>query len=432
MKLRYETIMKKLSIMFASPLILSISFFLYKILVDIIYLLFMGTSVQYGIHFSCLNIFSSYLIVLLYTYFIYKFCNMAKASSIMMIIISMIYFIPITTYCSLGPGSSGTLFWALVFWVILSVLELEFPTITLQTNVNSISNTFYYLLFGSTAGLTIYLSIKYTNGRIITSLENIYEIRSKAAMYDLPTWLSYFQRFSVILISLLILMSFNKKKYVGGLFSIFLLLLNFSFAGHKTVLFMGVLLIIGYFLWIKEMIYLIVPGGVLIAFLGIFEKICFKSFYIVSFFFRRQGYVLAVLSDYYYRFFKINPKDFFRSTFLRKLNFESPYSLPIPYVLGTNYDTQTVSYNNGILADVWAHLGIIGILVLPIILIVCFKLFDLVTDKLDMKYFIGLAAYYSVIFTNTTWSTALLTHGFLIMCIIFFMFPQNKVSDKVK
>ena len=260
--------------------------------------------------------------------------------------------------------------------------------------------------------------------RIVTNLLEVYDIRAEAAAYDMSTVFLYLQSFSTILIPMLMLFSFRQKKYILVLWEAFLLVLNFSFAGHKTVLFMGILVLAGAFFWRKQMISLILPGGIGLAVLGIVEEKIFSHAYIISFFFRRQGYVLAELSDKYYRFFRHNPTDIFRGTFLGKLGFESPYQLSMSYVIGNNYETQTVSYNNGLLADVWSNLGIIGIFIMPFIMIVCFRLFDMATQKIHSKYVIGLALYYGVIFANSAWSTVLLTHGFLIMCLGFFIFPR--------
>ena len=170
----------------------------------------------------------------------------------------------------------------------------------------------------------------------------------------------------------------------------------------------------------------ILPGGIGLAILAMIEKRLFSHVYIVDYFFRRMGYVLAQLSEKYYRYFKNNPTDIFRRTFLGKLGFESPYGLSLPYVIGNNYYSQTIGCNNGMLADVWANLGIIGILVMPFILIVCFRLLDLATDGLSGRYVIGMAVYVAVLFLNSTWSTVLLTHGFLIICMVYFIFPREK------
>lgn len=237
---------------------------------------------------------------------------------------------------------------------------------------------------------------------------------------------TYIQHFSTIVIPMLILIAFVKEKYFFVVVGCFLLVLNFSFAGHKSVLFMGILIVAGYVFWRKEMVNIIMPGGIIICLLSLVECFFFNHAYVISYFFRRQGIDLALLSDEYYRYFMHNPTDIFRGTFLGKLGFISPYKINISRVIGNNYETQVVNCNNGMLADVWSNLGMVGIIVMPVILVVCFRLFDLVSDKIDTRCFIGLSIYYAVMFCNTTWSTVLLTHGFLIMCVLFFLFPKEQ------
>ena len=82
------------------------------------------------------------------------------------------------------------------------------------------------------------------------------------------------------------------------------------------------------------------------------------------------------------------------------------------------------------LADVWSGLGYIGLIIMPIILIVCFRLLDLAAYKVNPRMMIGLVLYYSIMFANTTWSTVLLTHGFIAMCILLIIFPKK--SNEVR
>lgn len=431
---RYQNLLDLWDGVFSSLVIQSVCLIIYKVLVDLIYLFYIGPTFNYGIRINVLNIITSYLYIGMYSSFIYYFIKTRMASSIMFIITSMIYLIPITTYCSLGSGSSGLLFYTILYWTIFSMLQITVPVITFKKSELSdhVRSFFMYFLLIGTSIFTIYLSWKYTGFRIVTNILEVYDIRAEAADYNMSMVFRYLQNFSTILIPMLMLFSFRQKKYVLVLWEAFLLVLNFSFAGHKTVLFMGILVLVGAFFWRRQMISLILPGGIGLAVLAVAENIIFNHVYIISFFSRRQGYVLAQLSDEYYRYFRNNPTDIFRGTFLGKLGFENPYNLPISYVIGNNYSTQTVNCNNGLLADVWANLGIIGIVIMPFILIVCFRLFDMATDGIESRYVIGLAAYYVVMFSNSTWSTGLLTHGFLIMCIGFFMFPraQNVSGDR--
>ena len=422
---KYDFMIKNVCRFFSSNKIQVGCFILYKIMVDILYILYSGRTMEYGIQISPLNIISSYLCVILYSYFICMNGNSQTFSALLMIFLNMTYFIPITTYCSLGPGSSSFFFFAIIYWGFLSYLQIKIPVVRFRRKESVLLDRLFYLLFLAIAVLTIYISAKYTGFRIITDLLNVYEARTEASSYNMPTWLVYLQNFSTILIPLMILFSFCKKKYFFAVAGCFLLLLNFSFAGHKSVLFMGILLIAGYLFWRKEMISLIVPGGTLIGIFAILEERLFQQAYINSFFFRREGFVLAALSDNYYRYFKHNPTDLFRSTFLGKLGWTSPYNQTIPKVIGNNYMTQVIGCNNGMLGDVWGHLGMIGIVIMPIILIVCFRMFDTASYGLNTKYLIGICIYYAVGFANSTWSTILLSHGFLIACMVFFLFPRE-------
>lgn len=419
---KYNMMINRICSFFESFLIQVFCFVSYKIVVDMVYLFYIGKTSGYGIEISILNITSSYLCVFLFSYFIYIYGKENTASSLLLIIINMIYFIPITTYCSIGLGSSSFLFFAIVFWGLLSLLQIKIPIITIKNIKGIYSKKFFYVLFSLVALFTVYVSVKYTGFRIIANIFDVYEIRAEAASYGMPILLSYLQNFSTILIPLLVLMAFKQKNYFFALFGCFLLYLNFSFAGHKSTFFMGILFVAGYLLWRNKMVFIIVPSGLFIGLLGFLEERIFRHIYIISFYFRRMGYVLAELSERYYQYFKNNPTDLFRSTFLGKLGFFSPYPLDYSKVIGNNYYTQTVSCNNGLLADVWAHLGIIGIIVMPVIIVVCFRLLDLASNGLDMRYLVGLGVYYAVSFSNSTWSTVLLTHGFLIVCLFFLLF----------
>lgn len=426
-------ILKKLNQYVGSFPVQGICLLLYKILVDLIYLFYTAPTFGYfEVRINGLNIASSYLYIGMYTIFFYKFVKSQTVSSIMFIVMSMTYLVPITTYCSIGSGSSNSSFllFALLYWTFFSVLQIMTPVFSLRIPVmdSRWRSFFMYFLLAGISIFTVYLSWKYTGFRIATSLRDVYVygIRAEAAAYSMSTASQYLQSFSTVLIPLLILFCFRQKKYVLVLWGTFLLYLNFSYAVQKSVLFMGILVLAGAVFWREWMASWILPGGIGLAILAMIEKRFFSHVYIVDYFFRRMGYVLAQLSEKYYCYFRNNPTDIFRGTFLGKLGFESPYRLSLSYVIGNNYRSQTMACNNGMLADVWANLGMIGILVMPFILIVCFRLFDLATDGLLGRYVIGMAVYATILFLNSTWSTVLLTHGFLIMCMVYFIFPREK------
>ena len=427
----YNFIIDQLVAFFSNSKVQVGSFILYKLLVDLIYILYSGHFSNYGVQISKLNVVTGYMMAIMLSYWIVQYCRTEIPSSYIMIVINMVYFIPITTYCSMGPGSSGLLLAALLYALCLSILWKKIPVVVKKKEDILSSNKFFYCLFVIVSILTIYISIRYTGLRVHLSLSNVYEIRAEATTYGLPIILSYIQNFLGILISMLILFFIFKKNIFFSIISIGLLVLQYSFEARKSIFFMGILLIFGCFFWKKKMIYLIVPGGSLLGILALLEIFFTKHGYIIDYFFRRQGYVLAQLSDRYYRFFLDNPRDVFRSTFLGKLGFDSPYSLSLSKVIGNNFTSQNITCNNGLLADVWAHIGWGGIIIMPIILIICFRVLDYSCCNIQSKYYIGLAIFYGIAFANTTWSTVLLTHGFGFLCLLFMIFPKEKPKNEL-
>ena len=136
-------------------------------------------------------------------------------------------------------------------------------------------------------------------------------------------------------------------------------------------------------------------------------------------------FVPVVLADNYFKFFSENPLDIARSGILGKMGFSTPYQQNIALVIGNNYDNQFVSANTGLLGNAYATLGFLGFILFPFILIICIRVLDLASDKLNIKIIIGSILYFAVAFTNAVWSTILLSHGFLVICFLYLLFPRN-------
>lgn len=131
-KERYTDILEKSDIFFFTFPAQGICLLLYKILVDLVYLLYVGPTFDYGIRINVLDIISSYLYVGIYTIVLYHFVKGHTVSSIMFIVMNMIYLVPITAYCSLRSGSSSFLFYALLYWTLLSALQAITPVAVLK------------------------------------------------------------------------------------------------------------------------------------------------------------------------------------------------------------------------------------------------------------------------------------------------------------
>lgn len=400
---------------------------LYKGLLDVIYCIYIaGSHTFFSLDISIINTVNGWLAVFIMIPFINLYYKQKTCSAIIMIAINMIYFIPITTYCGYGGGSSSFLFFAFIYWVILSILQIKLPIIGYKTRVDyiKISNKIIYVLIILVSLFSLYIWWKYSGFRIHLDILNVYGIRSEAADNPLPLILSYTWHIVTILVPILIILMLHNKKYLTLIWLLFIMVINFSYAGNKSIILFPIILIGGYAFYRGNMISLIFPIGIVIEILAVIEE-KLGSIFIISYLFRRQSMVLAQLSEQYYRFFLENPTDIFRNSIMGKFGFDSVYNNTLARVIGENYQNQTVNCNNGLLADVWSGLGVIGIIVMPIIVILCLRLLDFVSYKIDLRMMVGLVLYYAIMFTNTTWSTVLLTHGFIVLCLMLIIFPRK-------
>jgi len=405
----------------------------YKVLIDIIYCTCIAeTHAFFYLNVSVMNIINGWMAVLIFAVCFHYYYKQKSTSAIIIIIINMFYFIPITTYCGYGGGSSTFLLCVIAYWVCMSILQLKLPIFRhVRKKENSFNEKFFYILLALVSLLVLYIWGKYSDFRIWLNFIDVYDLRRMAENYEMPVFLSYLNSVSRIVIPMLILLFLNQKKYLWVIWLLFLTLLNFSYEGSKTVILFPLLLVGGYVFYRKNMINMIVPLGIFVELFAIFEQ-HFGTGLINSLVFRRQGMVIASLSDCYYRFFLENPIDLFRQGIMGKLGFESIYSQAISHVIGNNYFTQAVNCNNGLMADVFTGIGFLGVIIMPIILIICFRLFDFVSMGVDIRLVVSLAVYYSVIFMNSQWSTVLFSHGFIIMCLVLLVFPVGKEFQEEK
>lgn len=423
--IQYEKVSNKICEFCAKKTVSYFVVLLYKMLLDILYCIeISGTYNFFYLQYSGINIINGWLATIIFAAIVQVYYEQKTCSAAMMIVLNLIYFIPITTYCGFGGGSSSFLLFTIIYWGILSLLQCHIPIYVYDKETTSITNKLFYLIVIVVSVITIYMWGKYSNFRIMTNIIDVYEVRAEADKYNVPLILSYFKQMSTIIISMLTLLAIYKRKYGIFVVLMFVTLINFSYAGLKSVILFPIILIGGYIFYRRNMIYVIVPLGVIMEIFAFVENRFGYSF-ITSYLFRREGVLLGMLSEDYYRFFLDNPTDIFRSSVLGKFGLDSIYNQSIGTVIGNNFQTQVVYCNNGLLADVWCNLGIIGLIIMPIILVICFRLFDFTTYKINSRLTIGFVLFFAITFANSTWSTVLLTHGFIIMCILMLLFPRE-------
>lgn len=428
---RYSNIADTLSAKFDNGMLTCLLFLVYKAMLDVIYLKCVGgVHTFFSISVSPFNIITGWMAAFVMSFFFAEYYRQNTPSAIIMIIFNLFYFLPMTTFCSYGGGATSFLFWGIQYWIIISVLQLRFPAVSVEMPKYSFVSD--KVLIAATAIVSlpvIYVWARYTKFRILVNPGEIYTVRAEAAAYAIPTVLQYALNMIPILIAMLIVLTLYMRKYILFFVLLALTVIDFSIAGHKSVILFPVILIGGYIFYRKNMISVILPAGIIGEVLAIAEHFAGKGL-LVTLVFRRMGFVLAQLSEYYYRFFTNHDIDMFRQGIIGKLGFDSIYSQSIAHVIGNNFETQVVNCNNGLMADVWSGLGYIGIIVMPVILLFCFRLLDSVARGVDLRLIIGLVVYYAACFANSQWSTVLITHGFVLMCLVLLFFPRTSGKEE--
>lgn len=76
-----------------------------------------------------------------------------------------------------------------------------------------------------------------------------------------------------------------------------------------------------------------------------------------------------------------------------KLSYDPVYSIKIPKVIGEYMGTGS-SANNGLVGDMYANLPVVlGVFLMPLILVILFRLLDAAARDIPQKIYIGLCVF---------------------------------------
>ena len=143
--------------------------------------------------------------------------------------------------------------------------------------------------------------------------------------------------------------------------------------------------------------------------------------------FRRIMYLPVKISQQRYQMFQSEPLSLFRDSIMGKFSFDALYSTELPLITGEFRGHPMESANNGLLGDLFANLPLIpGLVIMPLILVLCFRLLDLSAGRTSKRTTVVICAYFAMSFINSSWSTVLLSNGFLLACIVLYFFHNDK------
>lgn len=367
----------------------------------------------------------SWIMVFVYSLMLFKIINRPQNGAVIISILIICSAISTTTIVAYVGFSIGFAILNVFYWAFIVAL---YCLCTKKKKIgehkfkrNSIT---LYAIFFFFAAIIVFICVVYTGFHISFNLYDVYETRQAFKGKDIPLLLAYLYSASIIVFPIIIVYGLNKKKPVLVVAAICFQLLAYSADGRKSTLFALVATLLGYYFiqsLTAKMIPVIITG---LTFFGILEKWVLGTKYLIDFFIRRLFLLTGYLQYAYYDFFKDGPKDLMRQSIIGKLGFSSPYTQPIPLLIGNHYYVRGSHANNGLFSDAYSNFGIWGIIILPVFIVLALKLLDKTSEGLSSGICLGLIIVSSYTLLSSSFFTVMLTHGFLLGCIIIYVIPR--------
>jgi len=362
----------------------------------------------------------SWLMVLILSPLIIKTNFQEKVSSSIIKILILASFIPTCTMIGFNSSyETEYIILMFIYWVIFLTSNLYIPKITFGEKDFS-KNSYLFGIIVIILSLTvIIISWRYTGFRMQFDLIQVYDVRTEARGYQIPTIIGYLATFSDNILPIALVYFLYKKKRMIAMFIAFVIFLNFGITATKQIIFLLFLSLIGFYFirnlkFTNKFIWIFI--GVLSA--GALEFIYFKTYVISLLSTYRVLFIPAKLHYVFYTFFSTHELDYFRQSFL-KYFIESPYKENIGFLMGyEDIGDITARANNGLFTDAYYNFGSIGVIIFPIILVVILKILDGSVIGLNQRFLFIIIISTSFVLIGLPFSTALFSAG-LIPLIVF-------------
>ena len=361
--------------------------------------------------------------------FVVRLKEHTNPSSMLVTFLNYVYFIPLTSYFGC-KGNVSILFFAiaLVYWAVLLFWQFHIPVLRLRPPSLRYGRIIWIVLTAAVCALVLYVSGRYTGFRLKLDIAEVGDIRLEARTYAIPRLISYLLGMTPVFLSISVLYWLRRRCWPAVLVLVAVYLLYYSIDASRSVFLFLFLLLAVYLCYRPGMYQGLTALFLLLIAASLAERLLLGSFRLDSLFVRRMLYVPANVSERYWNFFQAHPISLFRNGILGKLSFTKTYTQNIARLIGEAYGNPQTNENNGLLGDMLANLPVLsGLLLMPLILPLCFRLLDLAAGGLPERIRVSFCVYFAISFINGSWSTVLLSNGFLLACLLLCCFPREEV-----
>jgi hypothetical protein len=277
--------------------------------------------------------------------------------------------------------------------------------------------------------------------RINVGLENVYERRMDAREALAGGTFGFLLRYgeSLILGAFLpatTVMAALTRKPSLIIVSALSVLAVFSFDGQKAVLFGPFMLLFVTLLALrvrKNAAFYLVGSFVGICVLASAQVFFLDDNSISTYIIRRIMVMPGMLADYYWEFFSGHPLVMLRDGPLGGIFSRSPYPLPAPRLIGSEYfNNPDANANVGIWLAGFAHFGYPGVVMASVVAGWILRLVDSLAAKGKHVAGCGFCTMLGLIWTNGALHTSLMSNGVLVLILLMYLFPVNVADAAAK
>lgn len=231
-----------------------------------------------------------------------------------------------------------------------------------------------------------------------------------------------------------IALALHYKQKILFVFFIVMQIFLYGFSSHKSVLFVGFIVVSVYYLtpYILKNKYNLLKMAIFANLIAtVLWKINVTGYFCAIY--NRLLFTPARINYYYYEYFSKNGFDWFRHSFLRKFA-QSKYELLLPRLIGLEYygNAQT-NANTGFLGFGYAQGGFFVVIIYSLLVAILITLISSVAKKIPPRLVLSISIFPILsLFISGDLPTSLLTGGIIIMIIILYLLSFERAINLIK
>lgn len=401
---------------------------IFRLLLDIIYVNFIAVRwAFYGFTYETPTFFSyvgSWILTLIVAVCITQLMKLRIFSSIVLQCLLIIAFLPsVVLYTYMSEASEMysyyILYWGMLLLFFFIICNRAFRPVQFAVNESFLAKLSVFFFF-----LCVFVWSVYSRFHIQLDILDVYEQRRLAARFGMPLPLAYLFGGAQICVPFLAIWALTQKRKLIFLINVAAQLIAFFSTGSKLAFFALLVGIVAYYaLTIKKTYYyttIVLVGASLLNVFSIIESVFRNTYFLSDSLIRRIMFLPGLINIYYYDFFISHEYDYFRSTILRFLTSEDLYIDKIQKVIGGIYFNRPNMYtNNGLFSDAYMNLGILGMFIMPLLLVLLLRFFDICIGYSDVPMMLASAVYLIINLLSSSFFTNLFSHGFIMLALLF-------------